>query len=833
MLLLAWRGVRHNTGRYIATILAIVTGVAFFSSAGFISDRVIDALEGDVNRQYGAVEAALVPDSSSDFAADVRIPGDVATAVAALDQVDGIAGELTAPVAFLGAGGKPIATSATGRLWIDDEVLNPIDVVEGAAPSDADEVAVDRGLADDEGFAIGDSLTLLTASGQFPVRLVGITEFGSSGAIDGSGTVSIPAASAFAWLNSGREEYLELLVRGNVGEVELAQALEELAPNGFVAQRGSEFLTDKRSEASAFGRILKTGLSAFSLLALFVGGFVIYNTFNVIVTQRLRELAVLSAIGATPKQLRRSLRFEGLVVGLVGSALGVATGFGLAFGLIAVLELFGFELPGSGLVASPNNITSGLLAGTAITYLSVRAPARKAARTEPIEALRQSAVEIVAVSRRRIITVVVLTAVGAVLLLSGGGPGLGLGGLALFVATIAAGPLLAMGSARVLRPFADRLGLEGRLAIDNTARNPQRTATTANALLIGVFLVTLVTVAGTSIKDFAVGEINKLAGADFILASQGGAIDDELVTSLEGIDGVEGVVSFRHQTVTLDGDPSAISAADLDRLTKVATLELRSGSFDDLTDDTIVMGGSSSIGAAATAEPEVGDRVSITGSTGTTVELEVVGVIESSLDVAFTGNFVTDATFARIVGDQPPNQAFMSVASGRETDVEEAADELLSVRPDISLTKGSSFGELIGQIFDFLINAVNGLLLMSVAVALIGIVNTMSLSILERRRELGLLRVVGMIDRRVRRMVRIESIIIAALGTVAGMALGVLIGWAMVRAIASADVAVQFSMPWLLLGAVLVLGVVLGFLAALLPAHRSTRLDVLESIQAT
>ncbi len=835
MLTLAWRGVRFNPSRYIATILAIVTGVAFFASAGFLSDRVIDALEGDVNRQYGAVDAAIVADSGVDAAAEARIPASVADEVAALDGVDGVAGELTGPVSFLAADGTTFADSATGRMWISDEQLNPIDVIEGTAPAADDEIAVDRVLADDEHLAVGDEVTLLSAGGQLPVTIVGITEFGNAGAVDSGGTVSVTPSVAVDQLNGGKAEYRELLVRGSASQADLVTELEPLVPDGFVAEAGDDFLARKRTEASAFGRLLKTGLSAFSVLALLVGGFVIYNTFNVIVTQRLRELAVLSAIGATPKQLRRALRYEGLVIGAIGSILGVVVGFALAYGMIAVLGAFGVELPGSGVAVSPNTVVSALLAGMVITYVSVRAPARKAARTEPIEALRQSEVETATIGRARVATVAVLAVLGFAGLLAGGGLGLAVGGVLLFLAVIAAGPLLARGAAWAAGPLAQPFGLEGRLAVDNTARNPLRTATTANALLIGVFLVTLVTVAGTSLKDFAVGELNRLAGADFVLASQGGTIDDDLIAALEAVEGVEQVVAFRAQPATVDGTASSVSAGDLDRLQQVAKLDLRSGSFDDLDDGSIIIAGSTSIGSAPTKDDlEVGDTVEVVGASGEPVELTVVGVLESSIDVAFTGNLVTDTTLAQLSGaDAAPTQAFMAVASGRESEVEEAAGEVLSIRPDIFLAKASQLSETIGQIFDFLIAAVNGLLLMSVAVALIGIVNTMSLSIVERRRELGLLRIVGMVDRRVRRMVRLESIVIATLGTVSGMVLGLVIGMAVVRAIAAGDVAVQFAVPWTVLAVELVLGIVLGFLAALIPARRSTRLDVLDAITAT
>jgi putative ABC transport system permease protein len=748
---------------------------------------------------------------------------------------------LTGNVAFFGENGATFGDGAVGRLWIEDDDLNSIDVEDGAAPVAAGEIAVDRGLAENEGLAVDDQVTILTLAGQFDATIVGITKFGNTDAQDRDGTVSIPAATAFDWLNSGQVEYEDLYIRGNVSQADLQTAVEPSVPSGFVVQTGDEFRSDKRSEVGSFGKILKTALQGFSLLALFVGGFVIYNTFSVIVAQRLRELAVLAAIGATPKQIKRSLRFEGVVIGVLGSALGVAAGFVLTFILGFVLSQIGVNLPGSGLTVTPAVVIQGMVIGTIITVLSVMIPARRAARTEPIEALRQAAVASSKVGRGRTIASLLLIALGALAMLVGQAGLMGLGAVALFIGVILAGPLIAVLGSRVFRPLLRRFGLEGRLAADNTSRNPQRTATTANALLIGVFLVTLVSVAGSSVKDFAVAEINKLSSADYIIVSTGGTVDDQLVGDLVAVSGVESVTPFRREAVSVDiGDaadsdnssstaaPSAVSTGDFPALSTAADLELIEGSFDDLGPGKVLL-----FEADAPDDP-MGRTVTMTNSAGATIDLEVAGIIKTSLDSSLTGSFVDSDTFDSFVGSTAPTVAFIAVQSGAQTDTEDAIDAITKLRPDIALTEGNAIGRLVGSIFDFMINAVNGLLLMCVIVALIGIVNTLSLSILERRRELGLLRVVGMVDKRVQRMVRIESVLISAIGTITGMALGLFCGIALILGIdrlSSANISI--TLPGLQLVLVLVLGIGLGFLASLIPAHRSTRLEVLDAIGAT
>jgi putative ABC transport system permease protein len=835
VLKLAWRGVLHNRGRYIATLIAILTGVAFFTATGFISERVIDSLEGDANRQYGTVDVAVTPveegsAEQQNLAKQARIRGAAADRIAAVPGVEAVAGILTGSVALLDPDGTATANGATGRLWVDDDELNPLDVTEGRAPSAAGEVAVDAGLAESEDLSVGERVTVLTLAGQRPATVVGITKFGGSDSIDGGGTISIPEASAFEWLSSGRVEYEALYLRGSGSQEELASAVEPLVPPGFRVQTGEDFLQEQRDTIGALGTALKTGLQGFAVLALLVGAFVIYNTFSVIVAQRLREIAVLAAIGATPKQIRRSLRWEGVVIGLVGSFLGVVVGIALSYLVIAVLEAFGVALPGSGISIDPTTVVGGILIGTIITVLSVMIPARRASRTEPIEALRDAQVEAAAVTRGRSVTAAVLIGVGVVGLLFGGNAWVvGLGVLLLFVGVIVAGPIIALGGARLASPVMSRLGLEGRLAADNTRRNPKRTATTANALLIGVFLVTFVTVSGTSLKDFVVGEIKAIESADYVIESTGGTLDDDFVAGLESIDGVKQVSAFRRQPVSVDGKASLMSTADLATIQEIAAITAEEGSLDDLRDGTIAV-----VNTGGDTPPAVGSTVTVTDESGSSQTLEVIAVLEPSTDASLSGNLVTANTFAEIEGDTAPTVAFIDVESGAQTDTKDAIEDTAALRPDIEVTEGNALAQLVGSVFDFIIKAVDGLLLMSVVIALIGIINTLSLSILERRRELGLLRVVGMTDKRVQRMVRLESVLIAGLGTVTGLVLGAFVGWGVIATINRlSEAGIEFSFPLFTLLLILVAGVALGLLASLIPARRSTRLEVLDAIASS
>jgi putative ABC transport system permease protein len=831
---LVFSSVRHNRSRYIATLVAILTGVAFFAATGFVADAVIASLEGDAERQYGNVDVAVVARSVDDntlgsAAQNLKLAGGVADRIAATPGVAATGGVLTGAIGFVGKNGKPFATNAVGRLWIADEQLNPLDLAQGRAPTAPDEIVIDRGLANDRHLKLGQTIPTLTLAGRYPARIVGISRFGSADSIDSNGTVSLPDSRAFAALNSGKRQYDELYVRGPGSEEALRARIAALVPPAFEAQTGAKFLKDKRDSIGAVGRYLRNALQAFAILALLVGGFVIYNTFSVIVAQRVRELAVLSAIGATPKQIKRMLRWEGIVIGLLGSALGLLAGIALAFVLMAVLDAAGAALAGSGLSVEPRNVVGALVLGTGITIASVTIPARRAARTEPVEAMRSSAVEAAALPRSRAVIATTLLAASVVGLLFGGGIAtIALATVALFVAGIVAAPYTAVHGARIVRPVAARLGLEGRLAVDNIARSPRRTATTSNALLIGVFLVTLVTVAGSNLKDYAVEEINSLGSADYLIESKGGSIDPTLVKRFEAIKDVNRVAPFSREPVTVDGKAGGLSTGDIGTIQRVANVKAVKGSVDAVGPGSIALNGS--LPAA-----QLGRTVTVANSDGQSRRLKVVAVLDrDSIDAAQLGSYVDARTFRNVVGDKAPTVAFMDVKDGARSETKDAIDELADTRPDVTATEGNALGRLLGSIFDFLIKAVDGLLMMSVIIALIGIVNTLSLAIIERRRELGLLRVVGMTDHLVQRMVRIESLLIAALGTLTGVALGLFAGWALIHAIDRlSDASLKFSVPYGTMVLVLVLGVVLGVLASLLPSRRSTRLDVLEALQST
>ena len=298
----------------------------------------------------------------------------------------------------------------------------------------------------------------------------------------------------------------------------------------------------------------------------------------------------------------------------------------------------------------------------------------------------------------------VLLGIGG-LLFSSGIAGVGISALLLVVGAIVAGPFIAVGGAHLLKPFSARLGLEGRLAVDNSARNPKRTATTANALLIGVFLVTFVTVAGTSLKDYVVGEIQKLDSADYLISSDGGSIDPALVTRLESVKGVEKVTPYRLESATINGKPTLLSTADNGALVKIAGIKATKGSLSELGAGTVAVSSQTGDGIRP------GSSVRVVTSQGTAKDLRVVAVLDTTIDAADVGNLVDTPTFDALVGETAPTAAFIDAVDGAESDTRDAIDNAVARRPDITVTEGNALGKTVASVFDFLINAVNGLLL--------------------------------------------------------------------------------------------------------------------------
>lgn len=838
----ALTSLRANLTRLVATSLAVVIGITFLGSGLMLTDAMRSGLTGDVEAQYAAVDLAVTPADSSDFASLATVPPEVLEQIRGTAWVEAAAGEIQTSATVLRPDGTTANLRSQGRSWIVDDELNPLDLVDGVAPSAAGDVVLDRKLADEADASIGDTVELETPVGRIEAEVVGISRFGDQDALDDGGTISFAEDAAVEVLNAGVPGYSAVLIRTSGDPMTVAVELQQQLPASVVLLSKAQFIEDQTEFAAGVIDVLRPVLQGFAYLSMFVCAFVIFNTFSVVVTQRFRELALIRAVGGTPSQVRRSLVLEGFVIGLVSSALGIVGGVLLTLGVQAVLDRFDLGLPSGSLKVTAGTILVCMLVGTIVTVLSVIVPAFRAGRTKPVEAMRSTAVDTSGTSTVRAVIGAIFLGLSLLLLalnqfVDAQWYFLAPGGLLLFVSLFVAGPLLARGFALVVTPLLSALGLTGRLASDNAVRNPKRTATTANALVIGLFLVTLVTVSGEAMKAYVVGELNQLSSSDFIIAPER-ALDPALVDEIRSTEGVTGVAAVRSAQTSTTGAtmPVFLATTDLAELGDVAGMTLKEGSLDAVIEGDGVavpeladFGGGGGGGAMLT--PSLGDQIVVQDLDGNQRTLTVEAILaEAGFDSLFFEYLVGPETFTELVGEQPLSFAFVRVEPGTADAVGQRLERVLQGYTGVEVLPGNFIGQAVGSVFDFLIGAVNALLGMSVVVALVGIVNTMTLSIFERRRELGMVRALGMTRQQVGRMIRLEAVLIGLLGTLIGMGAGILLSWVVVSSIEEIEIGLSFN--WARVGLIFAVGLLVGVVASLLPARRATRLDMLEAMRS-
>ncbi|MHB1137905.1 MAG: ABC transporter permease [Microthrixaceae bacterium] len=848
----ALKSLRANATRLIATALAVIVGIGFLGAGLMLTDAMRDGLTGTAEQQYAGVDLALSTGvGGQDMGFTQVLPVSVAETASNTEGVEAAAGTVSGNVRVQRPDGTSANLRTMGRSWIDDHQLNPLQIVEGDAPIDDDDVVLDVDLAADADASVGDTVEIETPLGPVDFQLVGLSRFGDSDAMDDGGTASFTTDRALGML-AGDAGYQAVLIRTGGDADQVAQVADRLRtelPGTVLIQTRAEYIESATETAAAFLDFLRPVLQGFAYLALFVAAFVIFNTFSVVVTQRFRELALIRAVGGTPAQVRRSLIIEGFGIGVIASAMGVVAGGLFALLVQWVLGLFDVVLPGSGVKVTLGTVLVCMIAGTVVTVLSVIVPAFRAGRTKPVEAMRSSAVDTSGTSKVRAVFGAAFLALGALFLTINqlSNPQWYLiapGALFLFFGTFVGGPLLARAFAIVMRPLLAAFGLTGRLAADNSVRNPRRTATTANALVIGLFLVTLVTVSGEAMKTSIVTELNKLSSSDYIVASTA-AIPEALVADVDEVDGVSASAPVRSSAVVdLDtGEEYFVSTADLDTLETTAGIRIGGGDAAAVTegegiaiaDVTAIFGsgGSGSPTPEGQAGERLGDVVRVNAVDGSEMQLTVSATLDGELDTLMLGSYVSPATFERALGDQPVNMIFVRVDPGEATEVGRRLEKVLDDYTGVDVIPGNFFGQIFATVFDFLIGAVNGLLGMSVVVALVGIVNTMTLSIFERRRELGMVRALGMTRQQVGRMVRIEAVLIGLLGTIIGMAAGILLSWVIISSLSeSLGGGIDLAFNWARVGMIFGVGVLVGVLASLLPARRATRLDMLDAMNS-
>jgi putative ABC transport system permease protein len=820
--------------------LAVVLGVAFVCGTFVFTDTLNRTFTDLFTQTTADVEITPAPAFDSNQAPDTRgltIPAQVLSDVEAVPGVASAGGfVLVDGVRVIGKDGESLAPSgppAFGASWSDNQAISPYRLVpgQGRGPERSGEIALDAQIVEKGGFEVGDTVQLVTPGPTITAELVGVFRFGSSGNLAGASLTAFDTATAQDLLLDGADAYTGISVEASEGTDNnaLADDIRAVVPNDVVVQTGEEAADDAAADIRQGLSFVNIFLLVFAAIALVVGSFIILNTFSMLVAQRSRELALLRALGASRRQVTIAVLGEAALVGIVGSLLGIALAIPLAQGLKGVLAAAGVELPGGSLVIEPRTIIVGLVVGIGVTLVAAYVPARRASRVPPVAAMRDEVSVPTKSLRVRTVIGSVLLLVGLLSIASGtreeGGSAslVGLGVAATFVAVVALAPVIAGFAVRVLgAPF--RRGITGRLAVDNARRNRRRTASTASALMIGLALVGTIATLGASTTASTDAAVDRSLKADFLVVDQSFVgFTPEVGNAIESVDGIAAVNRVRVSQVSLSTGTTDLFAIDPSTADQTLTIPFVEGSIDDLTDTGVIV----DTETAARDNVSIGDTVEITFPTGAST-FTVQGTYE--VNGLFLGYVTTLGAFE--AAGLPPRDVFVYATLGDGVDpatVRPELDAALAPFPTVQLQDQSEFKADIRSQINQVLGFVYALLALSLVISVLGIVNTLALSVVERTREIGLLRAVGMARKQLRSSIRIESVVISLFGAILGVILGVLFGTALQRSLRTQGIDV-LSIPWgVLITCVVVAGIV-GVLAALWPARRAARMDVLKAI---
>jgi putative ABC transport system permease protein len=846
MIAVALKGLAGRKVRALLTALAVVIGVAMVSGTFILTDTMQKSFNGLFTETSAKTDAfirgkEIVQNSTS--GSGVTIPAATLDQVRALPEVEAAAGDVSPSEAnvadIIGKDGKAVAKESVGASYdAGNARFSPFRFKTGKPPHGPGEVAIDAGTAKKHHYKAGDAVVVSTLGQKHTYRISGTVSFGS---IDSLGFASIAAwdvKTAQTLLNrEGRYDSISVAAKDGTSPAQLVRAIKPLLPADLEVK-------DSAKQAKADAKNLNDGMAiirwvllGFAGIALLVGGFVIFNTLSITVAQRTREFATLRTLGASRKQVMRSVRLEGLVIGLVASVLGLVMGLGIAKGMVALFSALGVDLPEAGTVVATHTITVSLIIGTGVTLLASILPARRATRVPPIAAVREGAVlpasrfsrhsaktglVVLGASLAAIAAGMFAVASAALVALS-----LVAGVLGLFIGIALLAPRLVKPLARVVGWPARRAGgVAGELAGANAVRNPGRTASTAAALMIGLTLVTVVAVLGAGLSAGTKSAITKQLHADYVIDGGGGmpfrAGEGDKLAALPGVTAASHV---RSDDAIVQGRQSTISGIDPATIARFYAFDWTSGS--DRT-----LGRLGSDGALVTEKYakakhlKVGSEVSIKSPNGRSSTVVVRGIYDPPSAHPLLADVVVTQKAFDAAYSQPKNSfTFLDADAGSAAAIKAAAKGY----GDAKFHTGAAYPQDATKDMAVVLAMLYVLLGFSVIVSLFGMVNTMVLSVFERTREIGMLRTIGMTRRQARRMIRHESIITALIGAALGIGLGLFLSALVTQAVPEGQL--PLAVPVQTLAAFTLLAVFAGIGAAVMPARRASRLDVLDALQ--
>ena len=844
---LSRRDLRAHLGRYVLTFLAVAIGVGFVSGVITLTDTISRTFD-DLFRGYNAGTDVAVR-GEGQFELDAAFGGGVARPridAGLVDEVAGLPGVAAAEGYVQGytrpisADGEPYGNPnfgqpTIGTNWGEVAALNPFELAEGHEPRGPDEVAFDKRTADRTGYALGDTVTFQTQSGVHQATLAGIVRFGTADSPAGTSVTLFDPLTAQAFLaGPGQIDLVAVEAAEGVSQDALAETVAGALTAVDVDVVTGETLVEENQDAArqTFTGI-RTFLLVFALISVLVGSFVIYTSFSFIVAQRQRQVALLRALGAGRGQILGAVVVESLLVGVLASVVGYAGGVALASGLA------GRFVPGAEAVVQPRSLVVALAVGTVVTVSSALFPAARASRVPPVAAMRDVAIDTSHRSRGRLALAAALGVAGAVTLAAGsagrdvGGQSplrvSGLGMLGVFLALIVVAPIAARPAALVLGRWLPLVrGVVGRLAQQNAARNPKRTASTGSALMIGLGIVSLFLVVNASLRASLDDTVDNQFRGDVVIDSGGtfvsGGLPGEIAEDVNALPTVDAATGIRFGFAEIGGTPHGMRAIDPDTGFDLFDIEVAEGDVSGLDEDGIAV----FAGEAEANGWTLGDEIPVVfGETGD-IPFTIAAILARR---DLTGPYVMgiDAFEANLpdIGDA---QIWVRLAEGvTVADARPGLEAVVATFPSAEVQDTEEFKVAMKAQYDVILVLVNALLTLTIVIAMIGIVNALILSVVERTREIGLTRAVGATRGQVRSAIRWEALIIAAFGLMGALGVGVFFGWVLVRALSEQGFRV-FALPAPQLAVFAGVTALLTLAASVLPAAWAGRRRVLSAI---
>ncbi|MGW1883256.1 ABC transporter permease [Streptomyces sp. NPDC001970] len=838
----ALRNVLAHKARLLMTVLAVMLGVAFVSGTLVFTDTLSHAFRNQSAKSYDNVAVAVTSYADeNDPKAEPGLSQQTLDKLSRLDgvgaaygRVDGFAGVADPDGKLIGVGwsnkGSNFAPGKDGK----DPAYTFTD---GSGPLKADQIALDEASAAKGEYRVGDRVRVATNGPVREFTLSGIFTT-KDGAVNAGGSLVLfdTAVAQKQYLKPGYYRDISLTAAPGADDAKILDAVEPLLPDIAEARTGQAIADEQARDIEEGLGALKQMLLGFAAIALFVGVFLISNTFTMLVAQRTRELALMRAVGASRKQITRSVLIEAAVVGAVASVIGFVLGIGLAIGLRSGMAAFDMKVPGGPLVLSATPVLAALGVGVLITMFAAWLPGRRAAKIPPVAAM--NSVHAVATTKSLVLRNsigAVITGLGAAGIVAGasvaGDDGrilIGAGAFFSLIGVIILIPLLSRPVIALVRPLlVGPFGISGKLAGQNAVRNPRRTGATASALAIGLTLVTGLSVLGVTVGRAVDKMTTDNIKADYMVSmANGGALDQSALTALEKADGVTAVSPQQAVHFELEKDDFvSASAVTPGAIEQVLNVETVSGSLDTLAKGRIAVAEKTAKGKGW----KVGDSVPVTFSDDKKGTLTVGAVFKDS---EFLSPVLVDTKVVNPHQVKPfIPQIYVKTDGGQTLANEKALIDALGDNPAITVMDRQDIRDQFGGFINIALNIMYGLLAMALIIAVLGVVNTLAMSVFERQHEIGMLRAIGLDRRRVKRMVRLEAVVISVFGALVGVGLGSFLGWAIGETFRSSIPGYALVLPWDRITLFLVVAALVGVLAAMWPARSAARLNMLNAIK--